>query len=321
VKIETPAVRSHEPEGVAPLSALTAVLVSLRPHQWTKNLIIFGALVFSKHLFDVEPLLRTCFAFLVFCGLSGAVYVVNDVTDIGRDRLHPRKRHRPIASGALSIGSALTLAGMLAVVSLGTAAWLGSWFLLFAALYLALNLLYSFKLKKVVILDVLSISLGFVLRAAAGGVVIGVAISEWLLICTILLALFLALAKRRAEIVALEGGAADHREILAEYSPYLLDQMIAVVTASCLTAYAFYTTAEETRVKFQTTRLSWTIPFVLYGIFRYLYLVHQKEQGGNPSEILVTDRPLLIAVALWAATAVFILYSSTGTGVPPPVGH
>jgi 4-hydroxybenzoate polyprenyltransferase len=187
-----------------------------------------------------------------------------------------------------------------------------------ALTYLGLNLLYSFKLKNVVILDVLAISLGFVVRAVAGGVVIEVQISPWLLICTILLALFLALSKRRHELVSLED-AAEHRAILAEYSPYLLDQMIAVVTSSCLMAYAFYTTAEETRAKFHTDKLAWTIPFVLYGIFRYLYLVHQKEQGGSPSEILLTDRPLLIAVALWGAAAVWIVYSSAG--VPTPMGH
>jgi len=170
-----------------------------------------------------------------------------------------------------------------------------------------------------VIVDVLCISLGFVLRAVGGGMAVGVAISEWLLICTLLLALFLALAKRRHELTSLTADASGHRKILAEYSPYLLDQMINVVTASCLSAYAFYTTAAETRDKFQTDRLAWTIPFVLYGIFRYLYLVHQKEKGGSPSDVLLTDRPLLVAVALWALTIVLVIY--TASGPPGPLGR
>ena len=159
-------------------------------------------------------------------------------------------------------------------------------------------------------------SLGFVIRAIAGGAAIGVAVSDWLLICTVLLALFLSLSKRRHELTSLSGAAAGHRAILAEYSPYLLDQMIGVVTASCLMAYAFYTTADETRQKFQTDRLAWTIPFVLYGIFRYLYLVHQKEKGGSPTDVLLTDRPLLIDVFLWAVTVVLIIYTARGLPVP-----
>ena len=204
----------------------------------------------------------------------------------------------------------------LGLAALGGSSLLGPAFLVSAVCYVALNLLYSFRLKEVVIVDVLSVSLGFVIRAVAGGTAIGVAISDWLLICTVLLALFLSLSKRRHELTSLSGTAAGHRAILAEYSPYLLDQMIGVVTASCLMAYAFYTTAEETRQKFQTDRLAWTIPFVLYGIFRYLYLVHQKEKGGSPTDVLLTDRPLLLDVALWAAAVVFIVYTAQGPPVP-----
>jgi 4-hydroxybenzoate polyprenyltransferase len=177
-------------------------------------------------------------------------------------------------------------------------------------------LLYSFWLKNVVIVDAISVSLGFVLRAVAGAVAIGVEFSDWLLICTILLALFLTLCKRRHELTSLNDAAAEHRQILSEYSPYLLDQMISVVTASCLTAYAFYTTAPETVLKYQTNRLSWTIPFVIYGIFRYLYLVHQKEQGGSPTDILLTDRPLIGAVGLWALAIVVIVYTAAGPAMP-----
>ena len=278
--------------------------------------MVFAALAFSKHLFERGPLLRSLLAFALFCALSGAVYLLNDVADVEQDRRHPLKRLRPIASGALPVRTAIATAVALGLAALGVSWLLGAGFLASAACYLALNLLYSFKLKEVVIVDVLSVSLGFVIRAIAGGAAIGVAVSDWLLICTVLLALFLSLSKRRHELTSLSGGAADHRAILAEYSPYLLDQMIGVVTASCLMAYAFYTTAEETRQKFQTDRLAWTIPFVLYGIFRYLYLVHQKEKGGSPTDVLLTDRPLLLDVALWAAAVVYIVYTAQGAPVP-----
>jgi 4-hydroxybenzoate polyprenyltransferase len=273
---------------------------------------VFAALGFSKHLFDPGPLAHATFAFALFCGLSGAVYLINDLADVDRDRRHPVKRLRPLASGALDPRTAGLVAAVLAFGCLGLSFVLGRAFAASAFVYLGLNLLYSFRLKEVVIVDVLSISLGFVLRAVAGGLAVGAAVSDWLLICTFLLALFLSLAKRRHELTSLNEDASGHRKILAEYSPYLLDQMINVVTASCLSAYAFYTTAPETREKFATDRLAWTIPFVLYGIFRYLYLVHQKEQGGSPSDVLLTDRPLLAAVALWAATVVVIIYTASG---------
>jgi 4-hydroxybenzoate polyprenyltransferase len=278
--------------------------------------VVFAALAFSKHLFERGPLLRSLLAFAFFCALSGAVYLLNDVADVERDRRHPTKSRRPIASGELPVRTATLIALVLSLLALAGSWFLGPAFLASAACYLALNLLYSFRLKEVVIVDVLSVSLGFVIRAIAGGAAIGVAVSDWLLICTVLLALFLSLSKRRHELTSLSGGAAGHRAILAEYSPYLLDQMIGVVTASCLMAYAFYTTAEETRQKFQTDRLAWTIPFVLYGIFRYLYLVHQKEKGGSPTDVLLTDRPLLLDVALWAAAVVFIVYTAPGPPVP-----
>ena len=298
------------------LSLLQAVWLSLRPQQWTKNLVVFAAPAMSKHLFEREPFQQTVLAFLIFCALSGTVYLLNDVADLERDRLHPRKRLRPIASGALSARAAVLIALSLGLGSLGLSATLGVPFLACATLYLALNVLYSFRLKEIVIVDVLCISLGFVLRAVAGGVAIAVAVSDWLLVCTLLLALFLALAKRRHELVSLATSATGHRKSLAEYSPYLLDQMISVVTASCLTAYAFYTMAPDTVQKYRTDRLAWTIPFVLYGIFRYLYLVHQKEKGGSPTDILATDRPLLINVALWAITLLLIVYTAGGNPMP-----
>jgi 4-hydroxybenzoate polyprenyltransferase len=297
------------------MSLARALLLSVRPHQWTKNLVVLAALAFSKHLFDQDALLRAVGAFLIFCALSGATYLLNDLVDLEQDRLHPVKRLRPLASGALPLAVARVVWVVLVVLTLGTSLTLGGRFTLAVGAYFALNVAYSLALKHVVILDVLEIAIGFVLRAVAGALAIDVVFSDWLLVCTVLLALFLALAKRRHELVTL-GDAASHRRILAEYSPYLLDQMISVVTASCLTAYAFYTLAPETIEKYRTDRLSLTIPFVIYGIFRYLYLVHRKEQGGSPSDLLLTDRPLLAAVALWAIAVVAIVYTASGPPVP-----
>jgi 4-hydroxybenzoate polyprenyltransferase len=297
------------------MSLPRALLVSLRPHQWTKNLVVLAALAFSKHLFDPDAAALAALAFAVFCALSGGVYLVNDLVDVEKDRVHPLKRARPIASGALGVPAARIAALSLLALGLLAASASGRGFFLCALGYLALNLAYSFGLKDVVILDVLAIAVGFVLRAVAGAVAIRVVFSEWLIVCTLLLALFLALAKRRHELVTLED-AAGHRRALAEYSPYLLDQMIAVVTASCLTAYAFYTLAPETVEKYRTDRLALTIPFVIYGIFRYLYLVHRREQGGSPSEVLLTDRPLLAATVLWGLVVVLIVYTAPGLPVP-----
>jgi 4-hydroxybenzoate polyprenyltransferase len=293
----------------APARSLASSLVlSLRPSQWTKNLIIFAALMFGQRLLDPRSVAYSVAAFVVFCALSGVVYLLNDVADVEADRQHPIKMHRPIASGVLPVGVALTTAAALATVALGVAFWLRPLFGVLGAVYLALLALYSGPLKHVVIIDVLTIAIGFVLRAAAGAVVIGVAMSHWLLILTILLALFLALSKRRHELVLLADGATSHRPILQEYSPYLLDQMISVVTASTLVAYAFYTVSPETVEKFGSNLLGLTLPFPLYGIFRYLYLVHQKEGGGSPAEMLLNDRPLLVCVALWAVAVAVIIY-------------
>jgi 4-hydroxybenzoate polyprenyltransferase len=236
------------------------------------------------------------------------VYLVNDVADRHADRQHPTKRHRPIASGDVPVSVALITAAVICVAALAAAYALRVSFGLVATTYLVLLASYSGRLKHLVIIDVLTIAIGFVLRAVAGAVVIGVAIGHWLLIVTVLLALFLALSKRRHELVMLADGATSHRRILQEYSPYLLDQMISVVTASTLVAYAVYTVSPETMVKFGTDKLGLTLPFPLYGIFRYLYLVHQKEGGGSPSDMLLNDRPLLVCVAMWAAAVAIIIY-------------
>lgn len=287
---------------------LLSLIVSLRPSQWTKNLIVFAGLIFGGRLLDPAAVGQAGAAFVVFCGLSGAVYLINDVLDREADRQHPLKRLRPIASGAVPVRLALVAAAVLGSGALTAGFWLQPAFGWLGTLYLALLVVYSGPLKQTVIIDVLTIAIGFVIRAVAGAVVIGVEIGHWLLIATVLLALFLALSKRRHELVLLADGATSHRRILQEYSPYLLDQMIAVVTASTLVAYALATVSPDTVEKFGTDRLVWTLPFPLYGIFRYLYLVHQKEGGGSPSEMLLTDRPLLLCVALWAIAVASIIY-------------
>jgi 4-hydroxybenzoate polyprenyltransferase len=289
-------------------SPVANLIISLRPDQWTKNLIVFAALIFAVKLLDPAALALASAAFLIFCVLSGCVYLINDVSDREADRQHPLKRLRPIASGALGAGTALAWAIGLSAGALAAAYVLQPLFAVVAAAYLALFVVYTHALKHVVILDVMSIAIGFVLRAVAGGLVIGVPVSDWLLACTILLALFLSLAKRRHEITVLADGASGHRRILEEYDPYLLDQMIAIVAAATLVVYIIYCASPETAERFGTRWLVLTTPFPIYGIFRYLYLVHRKHGGGSPSDMLLRDRPLLGCVALWGLAVILIIY-------------
>ena len=309
--------RSSSSPVAAPGTAIGAVpgrslaldlLRSLRPAQWTKNLVVFAGLIFGKKLLDAAAVWDALAAFVIFCGLSGVVYLVNDLADRESDRRHPLKARRPIASGALPVKVATGAALAIGAVALAAAYLVGPGFAAVAVAYVVLQMLYSGPLKHIIIIDVLTIAIGFVLRAAGGAVAVHVQMSHWLFVCTILLALFLALAKRRHEIVLLAGGATSHRPILGEYTAYLLDQMIGVVTASTLIAYVFYTISPETQAKFGTPWLGLTIPFPLYGIFRYLYLVHQREGGGSPADLLLTDRPLLVCVALWALAVALIIY-------------
>jgi 4-hydroxybenzoate polyprenyltransferase len=287
------------------------VALSLRPEQWTKNLIVFAALIFGQRLFDPAAVGRSLAAFFIFCALSGVVYLLNDVSDREADRLHPLKRRRPIAAGEVSPALALASATVLATVAVAGAFWLRPEFGWIAVAYLGLFAAYSRVLKHVVILDVLTIAIGFVLRAAAGAAAIAVPMSQWLLVCTILLALFLGLSKRRHELTLLANAATGHRKILEEYNPYLLDQMIGVVTASTLVAYIIYCTSPETTEKFHTTNLVLTTPFPIYGIFRYLYLVHMKGEG-SPSEVLLSDWPLIVCIALWGLAVIAIIYRPYG---------
>jgi len=289
-------------------SSLHDLFQLLRPMQWSKNTVLFAALIFAKHLFVLSDLLTVALGFVAFCSLASGAYVMNDLRDCERDREHPLKALRPLPSGrvrrstAVALSIALVLTGLLGAIALGPG------FGVLAGVYFVLQVAYTFWLKEAVILDVMSIAAGFVIRAAAGGVIIAVPVSPWLIICTFLLALFLGFSKRRHELILLEGRATDHRASLKEYSPYFLDQMIAVVTASTVVAYAIYTVSPEVREKLGTDKLYLTIPFVLFGIFRYLYLVHQREEGGNPTQLLLTDQPLLVDVLLWIATAALLLY-------------
>jgi len=292
------------------VQTLVAIVVSLRPRQWVKNLFVFAGLIFGQRLGEPVAVAQAVAAFAIFCGLSGVVYLVNDVTDREADRQHPVKARRPIAAGDLTPGAALAAAAGLGLVAVGSAFWLSRAFGVVAVGYLVLMGCYSGPLKRIVIVDVLTIAVGFLLRAAAGAVVVAVPISHWLLVLTLTLALFLALSKRRHELVALKDQATGHRVALGEYSPVLLDQMIGIVAGATLIAYAIYTISPETVEKFHTEQLGLTLPFPIYGIFRYLYLLHQKAGGGSPADVLLTDKPLLACVALWGLAVIAIIYGA-----------
>lgn len=281
---------------------------SLRPVQWAKNLFVLAPLVFGRELDDPQAVLRGLAAFAAFCAAASAVYLVNDVRDREEDRRHPLKRRRPIASGALPVPAAAGAAVVLFALAAALGAPLGVGVLALIAGYALANLLYSAGLKHVVILDVMIIAVGFVLRVLAGGIAVGVAVSSWLLLCTIFLALFLAFSKRRHEIVLLAGEAAGQRRVLDHYSPAFLDQMINVVTASTVVSYALYAVSPETAERFDSQWLVYTVPLVLFGIFRYLYLIYQSPEERNPTEAILTDPPFLVNLALWGAAVLWIVY-------------
>jgi len=289
-------------------TTLRGLVKTMRPKQWTKNGFVFLGLLFSddRLFFSPGPFARTTLAFIIFCLLSSTVYMVNDIADIEKDRQHPRKRLRPLPAGEIKVWQAAALAALIVACCIPAAFLLNPPFGAIATAYLATMLAYSFALKNMVIIDVFTIALGFVMRAMAGPLVLDIHISPWLYVMTVLLALFLALNKRRHELVLLNDAATNHRQILQEYSPRLLDQMIAVVTSSTIMAYCLYTFTAPNLPTDHSMML--TIPFVLYGIFRYLYLVHQRNQGGSPDEIVVKDLPILIDVLLWGLSSLLILY-------------
>lgn len=286
---------------------LRGLLKTMRPRQWVKSIIVYAALVFDGKLLNLDLFLKTTLIFAAFCLISSAVYIMNDLVDMEKDRQHPRKRLRPLASGQLDPRLAAFAAVALGVVSLAAAFWLNLWAGVVLVVYLLQNIAYSFWLKNVVIVDVMVLSLGFLLRVVAGVVVVQVTnFSPWLYICVTLLALFLGFGKRRQEIVLLEGDASNHRASLAEYNLPLLDQIITIITTSTLVAYTFYSFDAATALAHNKMLI--TVPFVFYFIARYLYLVHVRHLGGAPDELLLEDRPLLINSALWALTVVVLIY-------------
>ncbi len=286
----------------SPRATARAALAALRPRQWTKNLLLFGGLVFAAELGDGKRWFEAIVAFAAYCAASSAAYLANDVRDVSHDRSHPVKRARPVASGELSARAALWLAGVLACLALAAAVLLGPWSAALMGAFLALQAAYSGRLKHVVLIDVLAIAGLFVIRASAGAEAVDVRISPWLLICTGLLALFLALAKRRAELVLVGADETPGRPVLEGYSLALVDQLVSVVAASTVIAYSLYTfNARDSKAMMAT------VPFVVYGVFRYLLLLHRHDLGEEPENVLLTDMPLMLTIGAWAGTCAAIL--------------
>jgi 4-hydroxybenzoate polyprenyltransferase len=279
-----------------------------RPEQWIKNVVVLAALIFSLRLMDPPSLIRASLTFVAFCLASSSAYAVNDVIDRDRDRLHPDKRDRPVAAGRISPRSALIFAGSSALASLGLASGVGPGVLASVGAFLGLQAAYSLVLKQVVGLDVVAIASGFVLRTAGGVVAVGAHMSKWLFVCTFGLALFLALAKRRQELVLLQDDRVAHRDSLAGYGALPLDTILALSGLAVLGVYAQYTLSPDVEARLGTDSLYLTVPFVVLGLFRYLLLVYRRDLVGNPTSALLNDRPLQLSVALWAATVLVLLY-------------
>lgn len=288
---------------------LIALIRSLRPKQWTKNGLLFAGYLFTiRQGHTTGDLLKVIASFGIFCAVSGATYIINDVVDVERDRIHPRKCKRPIASGSLPVPAAIVAAVLMLGASIWLAFRLGTGFGAITVAYLALTLSYSAILKHIVIVDLLAIAGGFIARAVAGAVVIHVAISPWLLLCTTLLALFLGLAKRRSELLTLENGGLGHRKTLGEYTAPMLDQMLGVTASATLMAYCLYTfTAVSSATGKPHPAMMITIPFVVYGLFRYMLLIHSRNAGGSPELVLLEDKPMLINLLLYVVAAVVAL--------------
>jgi 4-hydroxybenzoate polyprenyltransferase len=288
------------------------ILQAMRPRQWTKNLVVFAGLIFSKHITDQILVMKSVEAFIIFCILSGMIYLINDIADLEKDKLHEVKKLRPLPSGKLKVREAVVVALILSPAALYASYEVGERFLIVTGVFFVFNLTYSFLLKKIVLLDVFSISISFLMRAIAGvealnAVDESIELSPWLLICTLFLSLFLAFCKRRHELVSMED-AALHRESLSEYSPRLLDQLVGITAGGAVFSYSIYTIWPDTVEKFQTTDLIYTIPLVLLGVMRYLYLVYSKDKGGCPSEMLITEKFLLIDVFAWIVLVIAIFY-------------
>ena len=289
-------------------SRLPALLEAMRPRQWSKNVFVLAGIVFAGRLFEVRAELRAMAVFAVFCAAASSVYLANDVADRVSDAHHPLKRLRPIASGRLAPPAAAAAAAALAAVALAGAALLNRATFAITAGYLASTFAYSFGLKRVFLLDVMIVAAGFVLRAAVGAAAIDAAISPWLLVCTFLLALFLALGKRRAELVLLGLGAQSHRAALGQYSLALLDSWLTALCGAAIVSYAIYTQSERTVEHFGTTNLLFTVPFVIYALFRYQHHLVREDAGGDPGSLLMRDPGLWAALLGWAVTAAVVIY-------------
>jgi 4-hydroxybenzoate polyprenyltransferase len=279
----------------------------LRFRQWIKNIFLFAGLVFSRQFYYLDSIVTAIYAFLIFSILSSGSYILNDIIDYEEDRVHPIKSKRPIAAGRVTKKTAGIVAVPLIIVSLFFARFINDAFFYVCALYIAMMIFYSITVKHIVILDVLFVAIGYVLRAIAGAVAIRVEISSWLLLCTLLLALFLVISKRRTEIVVLGEEAIKHRKILVHYPIDLLNQLIAIVTSACIVSYCLYTLAPETVAKFNTRSLIFTVPFVVYGIFRYLYITYKKVETDIPEKVVMADRPLQICLISWLVVCIVIL--------------
>lgn len=286
-----------------------SLLITMRPHQWVKNLFIFAPLLFGRKLVDAAAVGNSLLAFAAFCLLASGLYIINDIVDAEEDRAHPEKRFRPISSGALPVAFAVVSAIVLIAAAFWIAASIGFGVFAVAALYFILTLGYCLALKRVILLDGMTISAGFVLRIVGGALAIGVMPTHWLIVCAYLLALFLAFTKRRQEILMLEDGAADHREVLKQYSVRYLDQVNNILISAAIVCYALYTVAPETVARFGTTGLIYGTVFVIYGMLRYMALIKNPKNGGNPSHMLLHDKPLLLTVAGWAIYNVIVIYS------------
>ncbi|SDS74280.1 4-hydroxybenzoate polyprenyltransferase [Paenibacillaceae bacterium GAS479] len=283
-------------------NSFIALIEQLRPKQWTKNILVFAALIFSLQVATLEAVLQTVIGFFLFSFTSSCVYILNDFLDLDADRAHPTKRFRPMASGALSPSIALPFGVLLLLSSLGMGFYLNVPFGLLLCTYFIMNVAYCLVLKHVVIVDVMTIAAGFVFRAIGGGLVIGVPLTPWFLVCTMLLSLFLAISKRLHEFKQAEKHGLTPRKVLQFYNAELLGQMSSIVTTATIISYALFTFSSG-----NTIQLMWTIPFVLYGIFRYLYLIHVEGKGGSPDKLLFEDKPILITVILYGISVVFIL--------------
>lgn len=290
----------------------------IRPKQWIKNFFVFAPILFSKHIFDSAYLLNTIEAFVTFCLTTSAVYIVNDIMDVESDRAHPKKKYRPIASGEISVQQALIFLGALTILIILSFFFQSKVFTFIIILYFITNFFYSYKIKKVVLLDVFFISFGFMLRVLGGAAAISVTVSSWMVLTTIFISLFLAISKRRAELsqIVNHENIEKQRPVLKEYSVEFADQLNTIAAAGTIISYALYTVSDRTLATFGTEKLIYTTPFVIYGIFRYMYLTHKKNLGESPTSMVVRDIPILLTVILWFLVCLVIIYTNKIPFIP-----